>query len=468
MSVGSDRPLLPSKGNTASWVQALQKDALPTPVVEQLKRTLLDALGAAIAGTTTRAGQIAGAFARLQSATGSATVLATGDSLTLPHAVLANCTAANAWDIDDGYRPSKGHPGGFVVMPALAAAQVHGAERLLPACAAGYEIACRAAIATHRYYHHYHASGSWGPLGTAAACASVASMPAAVLTHAFGLAEYHAALAPIERCLGAPAMTKDGIGWGAFAGACAVELAAMGFTGNPSLLDAPENSDLIEDLGERWRVLDLYFKPYPCCRWAQQGVEALLQLQAAHGFAADDVSRIVLHTFREATLLQQAPPHTTEEAQYHLFWAMAAALVHGTVACTHVANGALEDERLLRTIARMEAVVEPDLQAQFPERALAWVEVVCHDGARHQSDVVAARGDAHIPLSNNELNAKFFQLTEPLLGPLTEAACAAVWALESTWGAQTVVDLLPRIGRAIATSQMTANVEHPRAAEGGG
>ena len=55
------------------------------------------------------------------------------------------------------------------------------------------------------------------------------------LRWAFGLAEYHAPLSPIERCLGTPAMTKDGIAWGAFAGACAASLAEKGFTGNPKL-----------------------------------------------------------------------------------------------------------------------------------------------------------------------------------------------------------------------------------------
>src|SRR5207249_2081399 len=99
--------------------------------------------------------------------------------------------AANALDIDDGYRPVKGHPGAFLVTPAIAAAEERGAAGLLSAVAAGYEIAMRAGIATHRTYHHYHASGSWGALGTAACVGKFFGLDERRMAWAFGLAEYH-------------------------------------------------------------------------------------------------------------------------------------------------------------------------------------------------------------------------------------------------------------------------------------
>ena len=229
----------------------------------------------------------------------------------------------------------------------------------------GYELACRAGIATHRYYAHYHASGSWGALGTAACLGRVLGLHISKLKSALGLAEYHAALSPIERCLGTPAMTKDAIAWGAYAGATAAYLAEKGFTGNPSLFEDAANADLVSDLGEKWRILDLYFKPYACCRWAQQGVDALQALRAEHAFEADDIERLVVHTFREATLLQQSPPSNTEEAQYHLFWGMAAMLVHGDVGPQQVADEATADPQMIELIGRMEAVIERTSRRAF-------------------------------------------------------------------------------------------------------
>lgn len=456
-----------SPHTVSSWVCELEVDDLPQEVLHQLRRAVLDALGSAIAGACTPAGQIAAAFAERHGRPGASTVLGTGGGTRWPNAVLANGVAANAWDIDDGYRPSKGHPGGFIVMPALAAGQESDGSNVLPALAAGYEVACRAAVATHRYYTHYHASGSWGGMGTVAACGKVTGLDAAQMGNAFGLAEYHAALSPIERCLGTPAMTKDGIGWGAYSAACAVDLAADGFTGNPSMLDAPENADLMADLGEKWCVLDLYFKPYPCCRWAQQGVDALIQLRRRFGFAREEVARVTLHTFREATLLQQRPPRTTEEAQYHLFWPMAVGLVHGDVRVEHVAEAGLHDPEALALLNRMEAVVEPELQAQFPARALASVEVTLNDGTVLKGEPMGARGDVDWPLSDDELTTKFMTLIEPLLGPDARRLSEIVWRLGEADATEALVCALPEVGAAIAGNLLARRCGETIAMEGG-
>lgn len=427
------------------WVCRLREKDIPPPVRAQLKRCILDGLGAAIAGTATRAGRIAASYAEEMGAPGAATILATGRRVNVPHAVLANVVAANAYDIDDGYRPSKGHPGGFMITPALAACQERGASNLLVGIAAGYEVATRAAVATHRFYKHYHASGSWGGLGTAACLGRILGLNEERLRWAFGLAEYHAALSPIERCLGRPAMTKDAIAWGAFSAAVAVYLAEKGFTGNPSLLEDPANADLFDDLGDRWRIFDLYFKPYACCRWAQPGVNGLQALQREHVFSAADIAGIVLHTFREATLLQQTPPRNTEEAQYHLFWPMAAVLLHGDVGPEHVDDKALNDDRMTALMERMEAVVEADIQARFPAEALAWVEVRKKDGSVLKSKLVPAQGDAHVPLSDEQLIAKFRRLTEPRIGDKNEMLLDAVWNCDGEDSARRLVEAVGKL-----------------------
>ncbi len=194
--------------NAANWILGLRYADIPDAVRVQLKRCVLDALGAAIAGTQTPAARIAAQFAHDTAKGGRASVLASGDRLAVPLAVLANVVSGNALDIDDGYRPSKGHPGGFTVMPAIAASQDRGSEGFLRAVVAGYEVATRAAVATHRSYAHYHASGSWGTLGSAACVGLILGLDANSMRWALGLAEYHAALSPIERCLGTPAMTR--------------------------------------------------------------------------------------------------------------------------------------------------------------------------------------------------------------------------------------------------------------------
>ena len=429
------------------WVLSLGREDLPPAIRHQLKRCILDGIGAAIAGTRTRTARIAAEFGAEMGAGGPATVLASGDRLTVALAALANGVAANALDVDDGYRPVKGHPGAFIILPAIGACEERGAHDLLSAIAAGYEIATRAAVATHRHYRHYHASGSWGPLGTAACVGRIIGLNAEQMGWAFGLAEYHAALSPIERCLSQPAMTKDGIGWGAFAGACAAYMASKGFTGNPSLLDDPSNDDLMSDLGANWRVLDLYFKPYTCCRWAQPAVDGALALKRQHGFRHQDVKRVVVHTFREACGLQMTLPANTEEAQYNLAWPVAAALAHGEVGPMQIEDAGLGDDATRRIAALVETSVEQEIQARFPDEALARVEIELTVGPVLKGELMSARGDAHTPLSEQEIVGKFLGLAKPVIGDDAHGLVEAVAELEQPGGEQRLVETLGKLFR---------------------
>lgn len=447
--------------NVQEWIVSLSAAAIPPEAQHQLRRCILDGIGVAIAGSVSASARIAADFAASIGRPGPATVLATGEGLSLPPAVFANAVAANAWDFDDGYRLAKGHPGAFVIMPALNAAEAWGAEDLFVALAAGYEIALRAAVATHRTYHHYHASGSWGALGTAACVGRLRGLSAPQMREALGLAEYHAALAPIERCLGAPGMTKDGIGWGAFAGACAVELAARGFTSNPSLFEDPANQDLMADLGEKWRLRDLYFKPYACCRWAQPAVEAALALRSQIGLQATEIAHVVVHTVREATELYAGLPTNEEEAQYSVVWPVAMAFLYGDVSVVHICESALQDASAQRLASQISLVVDPALQERFPAECLAWLEVHTRQGQILRSSVTAARGDPHLALSDEELEAKFRRLVAPLLGPKTESLLTAIQSVTEPHGPARLVkdikDCAAHIGAGAAFSARREN-----------
>ncbi len=447
--------------NVREWIVSLTATEIPPEAQHQLRRCILDGIGVALAGSVSASARIAADFAASIGRPGPATMLATGQQLAVPPAIFANAVAANAWDFDDGYRLAKGHPGAFVIMPAINAAEAWGAEDLLAAIAVGYEIALRAAVATHRTYHHYHASGSWGALGTAACVGRLRGLSAPQMGHALGLAEYHATLAPIERCLGAPGMTKDGIGWGAFAGACAVELAARGFTGNPSLFADAANQDLIADLGEKWRLLDLYFKPYACCRWAQPAVEAALALCAQHGLQATEIARVVVHTVREATQLYAGLPTNEEEAQYSVVWPVAMAFLYGDVSVEHICQGALQDASAQRLAQQISLIVDPALQERFPAECLAWLEVHTRQGQILRSPVTAARGDPHLALSEEELEAKFRRLVAPLLGPQTEPLLSALKGVTEPNGPERLVkhiqDCAADIGAGAAFSVRRGN-----------
>src|SRR5918997_3696715 len=255
----------PQTWHVAEFARTVRWEDLPADARSQAIRCLLDLCGAAVAGSRTKVAQSVTTYALYAHGIGPSIIIGTGAGSTPVGAALANGFAASALDIDDGYRPVKGHPGAVVVPAVLAAAEEaksSGVE-FLTALVVGYEVAMRAGRILHSLYDFYHGSGSWAPIGVAAGVARLLDGNAEQTWHALGIAEFHAGMTPEMRSVEHPSMLKDGIGWGAMVGIASGQLAARGFSGIPALFDVTgPGTRFIESLEDEYLILDLYFKPY--------------------------------------------------------------------------------------------------------------------------------------------------------------------------------------------------------------
>ncbi|WP_135556285.1 MmgE/PrpD family protein [Paenibacillus cymbidii] len=384
---------------------------------QALREAIADVAACTIAGAEAPVSGIVRRYAALQHGAGPCSVAASGERLSPAGAALVNATMANALDNDDGHRLTKGHPGAVVFPAALAAAEHVGASgaAFLDAMLVAYETAIRAGIAAHAQRPDYHCTGSWGAVGAAAGAGRLLGLTEGQLGHALGIAEYQATYSPMMRCIDAPSMLKDGIGWGSMAGIGAAYLAREGFTGIPSLFAFADAEPLLAELGERYRVNELYYKPYPCCRWAQPAIEAMLALERTYGSLRGTIASIVIHTFAESSRLIKTYPRDTEEAQYNLFYPLAAYLAFGELGPRQALH-TLEHPAPRAYMDRMEVRVDPALDAQFPAKALSRLELRLTSGEVLVSGAMQARGDYDYPLSFAEKREKFRRLTAPVLG----------------------------------------------------
>ena len=261
-------------------------------------------------------------------------------------------------------------------------------------------------------------------MACAATAARLLGLSRQATEHALGIAEYHGPRGPMMRCIDHPTMVKDGSGWGAMSGVSAALLAADGFTGAPALLvsdDQPDVAALWTDLGVRWRILELYFKLHPVCRWAQPAVQAALELRNRYRLTAADIDHAEVVTFHHAARLGTRRPATTEEAQYSLPFPLAAALIRGAVGPAEVGPDALADEQVLRLSDRITVSESDEYTARFPDQRWAEVTVVLRDGRRFSSGPTTAVGDQGHPLTDAALTAKFHALAD---GPLIKRSAA--------------------------------------------
>ena len=334
-------------------------------------------------------------------------------------ATVAMAHAANSFDIDDGHNMIKGHPGASFVAGILAAALEKDVtyKEYLTTLVIAYEASIRWAAAMQDHYGYLHSTGAYGSFGSAAGVGRLFGLSREELNNALSVADFHAPMTPVMRAVEYPSMNKDGVPFGTLVGTMAVLETLAGTTGKTHLLELEEYSGHLQSLGEEHEIMNLYFKPYTCCRWAHQAIHAGLGLMRENGITPDDMASVTVHTFNSAARLSKIIPCNTDEAQYNIAYPVASALVNGDLGYLQIRDEALGDLRVIEFMKKLDFVVDPDIESQFPGKRLARVEIKLNDGRTFTSETIAAPGEAGDGVDLEWISHKFNRLTKPLLAP---------------------------------------------------
>ena len=415
-----------------SFVRRLNPAQLSERVLRQGCRCVLDLVGVAIAGTRTPMAQVSARFGYDHFASGKCTVIGWRRPLSVTGAAWVNCNAASALDLDDGHRLAMGHPGAAVIPAALAVAETTGAtgREFLAAIVAGYEVAVRASVARVPWYKdRMYSSGIWGVFGVAAAAGKLLGFDEAMLQSAMGNAASHGSFPP-GGLQANYSMVKEVIGWAGMTGCAAALLAQQGFIGPEDVMDYSgrwDTAQLVDGLGqpERYAILGTYFKPYAVCRWAHSSVDAVLDLVARHSVRSEEIRKILVETFYEVTRLVNYAPRNAIAAQFSIPFALAVALLCRRIEPEDVSEENLQKPEILDLARKVEVVVDPEINHQFPTKTIARVTMHTARG-QFQTTVEYPRGNPENPLCEDDLRAKFRSLTTKIVG---EKNCEKLQAL---------------------------------------
>ncbi len=412
----------------ADFIRNLRVQDIPEDVLAVMRRSLLDTIGVAALGSSTRMGGIVREFATSHmsaSRNGPASrLLFSGETVSPMGAAMAGAFAIDSIDAHDGYSKVKGHAGSGVFPAVLAVVddlrrqgrRVTGPD-LLVALAIAYEVAYRSGLCMHGTVPDYHTSGAWTAVGAAAAAARLLGLDREQIRHALGIAEYHGPRSQMMRCIDHPTMLRDGVGWGSPAGVSAAYMAQLGFTGAPAITtEGAQALPWWNDLGERWEVNNTHYKAYPVCRWAHPAIDAVQDLMREHKLTSRDVSRARIKTFHYATRLAGHAPKTVDELTYGLAYPFAIMAVHGEIGPRQLRESILNDAEVQRISLATELVDDDHYTRISTDKRWADVTLYLQDGREIQSDPRTPRGDPDNPLSDAEISTKFHLLADDVIG----------------------------------------------------
>jgi 2-methylcitrate dehydratase PrpD len=409
-----------ASGVSAALVRAATRidyDDLPAGVVATVKRVLLDTLAVAWAGQDA-AGVDAARHVALRSGLGRASLWGTESQRREPAAAaFANGAAAAALDFDS--LAGSVHADIVVAPAALAVAEQErrNGRDLVTALAIGSELATRigAAVDTRKGWFLTSVGGVFGAALAASRLLGhdgqrTGDALGIALCHAGGTQQSHIEQRLTKRLQSAFA-ARDGI-------VCA-DLAGLGISGPAAALEGqfglfalfeqgtPEA--VVRGFGERFLLNDTALKRFPACACNHAAFQATLDLVAAHGIGAADVTSgeivITPHMARLVAFPFVPEPNPQVTGQFNLRYGVAAILLRGHFGLSDIAPEAVLDPAIRPVVARLEVRVD---ESRTGAHGPVDITLLTADGRRLHRHAETLPGGVEAPLGAAEFRAKLF------------------------------------------------------------
>lgn len=167
------------------------------------------------------------------------------------------------------------------------------------------------------------------------------------------------------------------------------------------------------DLGRRFELMNLSYKPYPCCRDVHTAVDAALQLRAAAHRPASEIEAISVGVTAPGYQMVCVPEHvrqaprTIVEAQFSIPYTVAAAWIDGGLGIGHFSDDGLKRTDILELTKRVKPYVDTEMDREWSRFVTpAAVTVQFRDGRKVETRVDYPKGHPKNPMTGAEFRAK--------------------------------------------------------------
>jgi 2-methylcitrate dehydratase PrpD len=440
-----------------SFVTTSRYDDIPAQVIELGKKSILDGLGLALAGSRAESGRISRQYVEQSGpSSGSATIIGTAQRTSPQFAALLNGISIHADDFDDTQlAAAKDRVYGLLmhptvpVLPAIFAlaeqGKVTGRDWML-AYHVGAEVECKIAeaISPRHYEDGFHTTGTCGPFGSAAGCAKMLKFDLSKTLNTFGLAASQSG--GLRENFGT--MTKPfQAGHAAESGLVSAQLVALGWTAAEQILEADRGffhafggsydpSVIMDRLGKPWTFASpgVSLKPYPSGSLTHPAMTELARLIEANTIQAAQIEKVDIGANHNmTTTLLHHQPKTGLEAKFSMEFCLAILLLEGKAGLGQFSDKVVERPDVQEMIRRINFYVDTEAESAGYDKMKSILKVHLKDGRVITGRADFGKGSPANPMSFDETATKFRGCAEFAEWPKakTEAIIAFAKTLEA-------------------------------------
>jgi 2-methylcitrate dehydratase PrpD len=413
------------------FVVDTQYENIPEPVIELGKKSILDALGLALAGSRAQSGNLCRQYLKeIGIRDGEATVAGSSMRTSPRFAAFVNGVSIHADDFDDTQLAvAKDRVYGLLVHPtvpvlpalfALAERKGVSGKEFMLAYHLGVEVECKIAeaISPRHYQDGFHSTGTCGPFGSAAACAKLLRFEHSKILQAFGLVASQSG--GLRENFGT--MTKPfQAGHAAESGVVAAELVALGWTAAEQILEADRGffhafggsfdpAAIMDRLGKPWTFGSpgISLKPYPSGSLTHPAMTELARLIELNKIEPAQIEKVdVGANHNVTTTLLHHRPKTGLEAKFSMEFCVAILLLERKANLSEFSDKVVQSKDVQEMIRRVNFYVDPVAENAGFDKMTSLLSIHLKNGSVIEGRADFGKGSPTNPMSFEEAAAKF-------------------------------------------------------------
>ncbi len=349
------------------------------------------------------------------------------------------------------------HPTAPALPAALAVAERDGrsGKDLMAAYHVGVEVECKIAeaIDPRHYQQGFHSTATCGTFAAAAAAANLLAFPTETIRRALSIAGSQSG--GLRENFGT--MTKPfHAGRAAESGVVAAELAEIGWTAAPNILEAGRGffraagggydaRAIRGKLGNPWTFISpgISIKPHPSGSLTHPGMTEMLKLIRAHDLKPGQIERIKVGTNQNMpNALIHHRPKNELNAKFSMEFCMAILLLERKAGLNEFTDAVVNRDDVQAMIEKVDFGVHPDAEAAGYDKMTTLIEIALKDGRTISGRADFGKGSPAMPMTYDEVAEKFH-----------DCALFARWPMEK---AERVVALVRRLEEVEDVRELTA------------
>lgn len=429
----------PAAYELARFAREMRFDDVPINVRERVKDIIIDQFGIQLACATLPWSKTLLHVIQELGGNPVCTVAYYGMKTSPEHAAFCNGSFGHGFEIDDIHLSATNHPGCLGIATTMAMGEwVHAnGKELITTAALTMELMLRitqiAATALLQKGKNTHPPTA--PFALAAGAARLLGLDQQGIMNAASLGGSYSLAGLREYTVSGGTLKRTYGGLPSQIGIRSAFLAKHGISGPPTILEGrwglfkvvcgltdPDLRPLTSGLGQDWLLMGTIFKRHAACYFLHTAIEACLKLRSKGGFVAADVDSVTLGAsdvgIRHTGGAKE--PKDVQNAQFSLAFAAASVLVKGSFGFYEDIEKNLSDPEVLSLSRRVQLVVDPQADSEYPSSWPSRVTIHLKDGRQMSEYVSKIKGDVEDPLTREDLKNKFRDLTAPLMSQMQQ------------------------------------------------